>query len=149
MKLNIIDINDRLENVEEEVLIHKPFNKIIEICKQDKDNNKHLKDVLNLITEFESLLMNLIIELKNDLPGKTPINIWEKFILSEADDNVIQNSALAYIVDFHLNKFKTIYEKPRMMTRSSVSSETDTGKVLHHHPYQQKLKHIILQHIKN
>ena len=128
MKLNIIDINDRLENVEEEVLIHKPFNKIIEICKQDKDNNKHLKDVLNLITEFESLLMNLIIELKNDLPGKTPINIWEKFILSEADDNVIQNSALAYIVDFHLNKFKTIYEKPRMMTRSSVSSETDTGK---------------------
>ena len=52
MKLNIIDINDRLENVEEEVLIHKPVNKIIEICKQDKDNNKHLKDVLNLITEF-------------------------------------------------------------------------------------------------
>lgn len=128
MKLNIIDINDRLENVEEEVLIHKPFNKIIEICKQDNDNNEHLKDVLNLITEFESLLMNLIIELKNDLPGKTPINIWEGFILSEADDNVIQNSALAYIVDFHLNKFKTIYEKPRMMTRSSVSSETDTGK---------------------
>ena len=127
VKLDIIDVNDRLENVEEEALIHKPFNKIIEICNKDPGND-HLKDVLSWVTQLKKLLMDLIIELKNDLIGHSSIEVWENFVDTEGVDDVVTGSALAHIVDFHMNTFKNIYKEPRIGTRSSVSSETELGK---------------------
>ena len=127
VKLDIIDVNDRLENVEEEALIHKPFNKIIEICNKDPVND-HLKDVLSWVTQLKKLLMDLIIELKNDLTGKTSIEVWEKFVDTEGVTDVVSGSALAHIVDFHLSTFKNTYQEPRTATRSSVTDATETGK---------------------
>ena len=127
IKFDIIDINDRLENVEEEALIHKPFNKIIEICNEDP-NNRHLTDVLSWVTQLKKLLMDLIIELKNDLPGKTSIEGWENFVDAGGVAVVVPRSALAHIVDFHMNNFKKTYQMQGVTTRSSVTSETETGK---------------------
>ena len=116
-----------MENVEEEALIHKPFNKIIEICNEDP-NNRHLTDVLSWVTQLKKLLMDLIIELKNDLPGKTSIEGWENFVDAGGVAVVVPRSALAHIVDFHMNNFKKTYQMQGVTTRSSVTSETETGK---------------------
>ena len=137
VKLDIIDVNDRLENVEEEALIHNAFNKIIEICNKDLDNLEDsekatLKEVLQKVVLFKNLLMDLIIELKNDFTGKTSIEGWEDFVAAEGDSDttVVRGSALAHIVDFHMadGGFKDIYQAPKIGTKRSVSEGIKTGK---------------------